>query len=522
MAGFTSPNTTQTPDAIFDYWQTRLTGPEMRVLLYAVRRTFGFKEYRRRLGLPEYEDTISLDQFIHGIRTKDDRVLDEGTGIRTRATVIAAIKKLEQKGLLFKKRHYGAETGDQVSSFALHVVDTPTTSRFHLFSLVNTTQVPDQLFDYWLPRLSDPELFVLLYIIRRTLGFRKASDNIKLDQFLHGITTSDGRVLDEGCGISKKHLYRALKGLQEKGLVAARRRRSPTRGNLSTSYTLLFEGDLPVILATDPRALPPQDDGDGVVFLSGAAPVPDARDVATAAPDPRPARWGFSTDAQGGSAGTPRGYSPDTKGGLARTPSESSMDTQGSAEGALSGVQPGARPLASPMNPQQTDLQGTDTQETDRHDDSLSKVSNDISTRSNIGDDAMRQPTGTGTRLYSSVIAGCIEDWSKEFHDADHFIQNRTQALRRWIASGLDEKQFLALLYEARRRTWKALVQKDATDNKSAFKGAKNRMPYFFKVLQDLIDNGLGVEVDDTADVNTTDRLGHTAHGASYFDDDPY
>lgn len=43
-------------------------------------------------------------------------------------------------------------------------------------------------------------------------------------------------------------------------------------------------------------------------------------------------------------------------------------------------------------------------------------------------------------------------------------------------------------MYEARRRTRRALVTKEATDNKSAFAGAKNRMPYFFATLQDLID----------------------------------
>ena len=68
MSGFTKPTTTQTPDALFDYWLTRLTGSELRVLLYAIRRTFGFGKD---------SDAISLNQFLRGITTQDGRVLDE-------------------------------------------------------------------------------------------------------------------------------------------------------------------------------------------------------------------------------------------------------------------------------------------------------------------------------------------------------------------------------------------------------------------------------------------------------------
>jgi hypothetical protein len=44
--------------------------------------------------------------------------------------------------------------------------------------------------------LSGGELKVLLYICRRTFGFRKDSDSISLTQISKGITTKAGRVLD--------------------------------------------------------------------------------------------------------------------------------------------------------------------------------------------------------------------------------------------------------------------------------------------------------------------------------------
>ncbi len=173
MAGFHKPTTTQTPDALFDYWQTRLTKAEMRVLLYAVRRTFGFKKD---------DDDISLDQFVHGITTREGEILDEGCGI-SRSTLLSALKKLVGKGLLIKDRRTDRRNADEANNYRLDIVDPRRPRAMAGFRTVNTTQAPDELFDYWLSRLTDPELFVLLYIIRRTLGFGKRTDIISPDQW---------------------------------------------------------------------------------------------------------------------------------------------------------------------------------------------------------------------------------------------------------------------------------------------------------------------------------------------------
>src|SRR3954462_6791940 len=83
----------------------------------------------------------------------------------------------------------------------------------------NYTPVPDELFDEQLPDLSGAELKVLLYIIRRTFGFKKESDNISLNQLLHGITTKEDVVLDRGTGLSKKTLLDTIRNLIEKNLI---------------------------------------------------------------------------------------------------------------------------------------------------------------------------------------------------------------------------------------------------------------------------------------------------------------
>jgi DNA-binding transcriptional ArsR family regulator len=104
----------------------------------------------------------------------------------------------------------------------------------------NTTQVPDQYLDELLPILSGAELKVLLYITRRTFGFKKDSDNISLSQMLRGITTRDGRILDRGTGLSKPTLLQALRSLQDKHIIETERRRSPEKGDEPTVYKLKF------------------------------------------------------------------------------------------------------------------------------------------------------------------------------------------------------------------------------------------------------------------------------------------
>jgi hypothetical protein len=114
---------------------------------------------------------------------------------------------------------------------------------FKGYSKPNYTPVPDELFDEQLPDLSGAELKVLLYIIRRTFGFKKESDNISLNQLLHGITTKEDVVLDRGTGLSKKTLLDTLKNLVEKNLIISERRRSKEKGDEPTTYRLNIVGE---------------------------------------------------------------------------------------------------------------------------------------------------------------------------------------------------------------------------------------------------------------------------------------
>ncbi len=105
-----------------------------------------------------------------------------------------------------------------------------------------TTPLPDEIYDEWAPLLGEAELKVLLYIVRRTLGFGKRADAISLTQFLAGIITRDGHVLDHGCGIkSRPNVVRALKGLEDKGLIRASRAQTAAGDKDATVYALLWD-----------------------------------------------------------------------------------------------------------------------------------------------------------------------------------------------------------------------------------------------------------------------------------------
>src|SRR3954447_23999020 len=116
--------------------------------------------------------------------------------------------------------------------------DTTKPYEFAGFSSPNTTPVPDVLFDELLLRLDNAELRVLLYIIRRTYGFKRSTDDIAISQMVDGIRKKDGTVLDRGTGMSKGSVTRGFRGLLETGVIVARRNTSKERGFEPTTYVL--------------------------------------------------------------------------------------------------------------------------------------------------------------------------------------------------------------------------------------------------------------------------------------------
>ncbi len=138
---------------------------------------------------------------------------------------------------------------------------------FEGFEPANTTPVPDILFDELLTELSGSELKVLLYIIRRTWGFKKDTDAISLNQFTEGIITKDGKQLDKGCGIKNRSaVTKALTSLEVKGRIVSTKGKDPLGDYATSLYSIRFRvvqnGDyrsakqgLPVVQNKDYRSL---------------------------------------------------------------------------------------------------------------------------------------------------------------------------------------------------------------------------------------------------------------------------
>ncbi len=99
------------------------------------------------------------------------------------------------------------------------MTDTTKPYKFAGFSSPNTTPVPDVLFDELLLLLDNAELRVLLYIIRRTFGFKRSTDDISISQMVDGITRKDGTVLDRGTGLARTSVKRAIRGLLDKQII---------------------------------------------------------------------------------------------------------------------------------------------------------------------------------------------------------------------------------------------------------------------------------------------------------------
>jgi hypothetical protein len=302
--------------------------------------------------------------------------------------------------------------------------------RFSGVTSPNTTQVPDQYLDELLPILSGGELKVLLYITRRTFGFKKASDNISLSQMLNGITTRDGRVLDSGCGLSKKTLLGAIRSLEEMNIILTEQRSSAERGYEPTAYFLNINGGY----------------------------QPQKKEV-----DP----LGGKLHQGGGVKTTPRARgknSPIQHTVEQHTDFESSKGESGSQES-------DSRDHAQPSH-------------------SLDKVHQ---TRSSAGLEAIgatiakRKPIGAHSDD-RSAIAATISQFAHELGDKAPTKSSITRAVGLFEASGLHRDVFIDALHQAKGEV------KDRRHNPGKAPLPRNQMAYFFAVVEDRLGREGGGE----------------------------
>jgi hypothetical protein len=298
--------------------------------------------------------------------------------------------------------------------------------KFEGFSSPSTTPVPDVMFDELLLLLDNNELRVLLYIIRRTYGFKKESDNISLSQMVGGLRKRDGTMLDRGTGLSKASVARGLKGLIDKNIIVSRRNRSDVRGDEPTTYALRF------------KEVPSKPD-------SGSGDDPC-----------------LSTEIGGVSEViTPVSQSRDTQQtGLQQTVSSSNIRKASPTVSDHNVVRP-AVPAARPTRGGQPETIGA------------------VITRQH------QLPMAVDDMEARSAIEAYLRDFARELGDTAPIRSTVTRAVNVYKSSGLALPVFINELYIARAAVKDVADGRIRGTDKAPI---RNRMSYFFSVLTDQVN----------------------------------
>lgn len=107
----------------------------------------------------------------------------------------------------------------------------------------NSFQTPNGYVDDIMPYLTGEEYKVLIYAVRRILGFQKRQDHISLSQFTDGTkSVKDGHTLDSGTGLSRETVKNCLDNLVKFGLMV-KEAENDHRTNEGTLWSLQWNED---------------------------------------------------------------------------------------------------------------------------------------------------------------------------------------------------------------------------------------------------------------------------------------
>jgi hypothetical protein len=316
----------------------------------------------------------------------------------------------------------------------------PTDRQWSGFSEPTYTQVPDEFFDDLMVDLSESELRVLLYLIRRTFGFKKRADAISLKQIINGIQAKDGRVLDRGSGLSHTSVKRGIKGLVERGVIRVSKVKSEDGDYETNIYEIVFRGEGSEVAPGRQQAFLPPSKGRQEKFLPP------------------------ETEADG----RQQAFLPPSEGRQEEFPPVGT----GSADGV------GTRSAL-----QETVKQQTEEQERDR-----SNYSNGHHDGAS-GDNSVLTDAGVMSRESVERISWLIADLAREFHDQAPLQSSVQRACNLFVSSGLDVPSFFATVQVARLRTSMNTGKIKAEPIElAAGRWVKPKMPYFFAILQNLLE----------------------------------
>ena len=75
---------------------------------------------RRTYGWKKISDDVSLKQLVEGIRTRDGRVLDRGTGM-SKSAVVCGLAGLERKDVIIAQRNSAIDKGFLPTTYSLRI-----------------------------------------------------------------------------------------------------------------------------------------------------------------------------------------------------------------------------------------------------------------------------------------------------------------------------------------------------------------------------------------------------------------
>lgn len=329
---------------------------------------------------------------------------------------------------------------------------------FSGFAAPNYTMVPDQVFDELLVELSGAELKVLLYIIRRTFGFKKERDAISLNQMLHGIATREGQTLDRGCGLSKPTLLGALRSLTVRGIVVSQRRRSVANGDEPTEYRLRLKGE----------AMSNDEPSGNDAPLSDSASSETSRSAEQA-----------SSEEGGGKEILPGGWSKNltTQDTVIQDTDISNIRTENIQQQEMEAVYAQTTLVVHEDEDDREVLPAVEQGYVDNLTPSLT-VSGGFST---VADTMKQRQEALQARGSASrdTLSSRIQQLAQEFGDRASLKSSTSRAEALLTKSGLPLKSFLNCLWEARA------ITRERISHPPQGKPIKKQMAYFFSVLSE-------------------------------------
>jgi len=343
----------------------------------------------------------------------------------------------------------------------------------------NTTPLPNCIVDDYLPFFTGAELKVLLYLVRRTLGFHKTRDAISLSQICNGIVRKDGRRLDRGTGLHKSTACDALNALTNWGMIRRVTHRDPARGDLPTEYILWIEGDA-------------QEDSGGAreegsvrhptMVLSGPLPNPGRRSRGRAQGEHAVVPLSGTPDTvSAASADTPVSVCPDTVGsGWPDTPVSGQTDRQDPA-------------LQKKQEQDRSNIREVTTQFLGAERRRESAVTLPAGTFRSVGatDSVMgREPSGNDAHdPVREDLHRFVEVIAREFNDRAPFRATLSRLVNLYHRAGLPIETFADKFDAARQRTKErtAAIRPSAGKGASSEPVAKNKLPYFFALLEEAL-----------------------------------